>query len=82
MIVDGNQRVDSLFIQQLINIYLKKINKYYVPVKIQVNGASSLYEKALASLLDNQKEVSICKYTCFYFAILYDCYWWKKRICM
>ena len=59
MKVDGNQRVDSLFIQQLINIYLKKINKYYVPVKIQVNGASSLYEKALASLLENQKEVTL-----------------------
>ena len=59
MKVDGNQRVDSLFIQQLINIYLKKINKYYVPVKIQVNGASSLYEKALASLLENQKQVTL-----------------------
>ncbi|MFQ9071790.1 MAG: hypothetical protein ACLR43_02825 [Faecalibacillus faecis] len=55
MKVDGNQRVDSLFIQQLINIYLKKIDKYNVPIKIQVNEASSLYEKALASLLEDQK---------------------------
>ena len=59
MKVDGNQKVDSLFIQQLINIYLKKINKYNVPIKIQVNGVSSLYEKALASLLENQKEVTL-----------------------
>ena len=59
MKVDGNQRVDSLFIQQLINIYLKKIDKYNVPIKIQVNEASSLYEKALASLLEDQKEVTL-----------------------
>ena len=59
MKVDGNQRVDSLFIQQLINIYLKKIDKYNVPIKIQVNEASSLYENALASLLEDQKEVTL-----------------------
>ena len=47
MKIDGNQKVDSLFIQQLINIYLEKIKKYNVPIEIQVNEASSLYEKAL-----------------------------------
>mgnify|MGYP000264302962 FL=1 len=33
MKIDGNQKVDSLFIQQLINIYLEKIKKYNVPIR-------------------------------------------------
>lgn len=59
MKVDENQIVDCLFVQHLINIYLEKIKKYNTSIKIQVNGADTLYEKALASLLENQKDVTL-----------------------
>ena len=59
MKIEGSQKVDSILVQRLINIYLEKIKKYNIPIEIQVNGANTLYKRALASLLENQKDVTL-----------------------
>lgn len=57
-IYDSDQIVDAKIIQDLVRLYLNKITQ---PVSICVNGANSLYERCLKSLLEKNIDVDILK---------------------
>lgn len=54
--LDPNELVTPRIIQDLIRVYLKKLDK---PVKIHVNGDMNLYTRCLKSLLEENIDVDI-----------------------
>lgn len=53
---DPNEFVTPNIMQDLIRVYLAKINK---PVKIHINGANSLYTRCVQSLLEENVDVDL-----------------------
>lgn len=59
MDIDPNELVTPKIMQDLIRVYLKKLDK---PVKIHVNGDSNLYTRCLKTLLEEDIDVDcICE---------------------
>ena len=54
--LDPNELVTPRIMQDLICVYLKKLNK---PVKIHVNGAMDLYTRCVRALLEENVDVNI-----------------------